>query len=169
MASQREFKPVSVSEIKRCTRWAMVAWAAAFTGGPALANRPMEGVVKPLDAVRFSQDFDVKCLLSASESGDPERGPSTMILKAPLGCVVPWHSHAAVEQLIVVHGTVLAEVSGHPPTVLGPGGFAMMGTHTPHQFSCRGTQACLMFVTFDRAYDIHWETSDPNSHSQSRR
>jgi len=39
---------------------------------------------------------------------------------------------------------------------LGPGGFVMMGSHMPHQFSCAVDKACLMIVTFDRAYDIKW-------------
>ena len=35
-------------------------------------------------------------------------------------------------------------------------GFEVMGTHMAHQFACQGTAACVMFVTFDRAYDIRW-------------
>jgi hypothetical protein len=31
------------------------------------------------------------------------------------------------EQLIIIGGTVLAEMTDHPSTRLGPGGFAMMG------------------------------------------
>ena len=31
-----------------------------------------------------------------------------------------------------------------------------MGTHMTHQFACQGTAAYVMFVTFDRAYDIRW-------------
>jgi hypothetical protein len=27
---------------------------------------------------------------------------------------------------------------------------------TPHWFTCTGQEECLMFVTFDRAYDIVW-------------
>jgi quercetin dioxygenase-like cupin family protein len=69
---------------------------------------------------------------------------------------VPWHSHTAEEQLIVVRGAVMAEMTDHPPTRLGPGGFAMMGTHIAHQFACQGTAACVMFASFDRAYDIKW-------------
>jgi anti-sigma factor ChrR (cupin superfamily) len=72
------------------------------------------------------------------------------------GCVVPWHSHTAEEQLIVIRGDVVAEMTNHPRTQLGPGGFAMMGSHTPHQFSCLGESTCLMIVTFDRVYDIYW-------------
>jgi hypothetical protein len=50
----------------------------------------------------------------------------------------------------------MAEMTDHPPARLGPGGFAMMGTHIAHQFACQGAAACVMFVSFDRAYDIKW-------------
>jgi anti-sigma factor ChrR (cupin superfamily) len=116
----------------------------------------MGGTMKPLGSVQFAQDKDVPCLLSALETGDPAAGPSTWILKAPAGCVVPWHSHTAREQLVAIRGTILAEMTDHPPTRLGPGGFAAMGTNMPHQFSCVGKAGCIMIVTFDGPYDIRW-------------
>ena len=115
----------------------------------------MTGTVKPFGSVPFAPDRDVACLASALETGDPLTGPSTWILKAHPGCVVAWHSHTAEEQLIVVRGAVMAEMTDHPPTRLGPGGFAIMGSHMAHQFACQGT-ACVMFASFDRAYDIKW-------------
>ena len=127
-----------------------------LTGGGVLAEDAMTGTVKPFGSVPFAPDRDVACLASALETGDPLTGPSTWILKAPPGCVVPWHSHTAEEQLIVVRGAVMAEMTNHPPTRLGPGGFAMMGSHMAHQFACQGTAACVMFASFDRAYDIKW-------------
>jgi len=142
--------------MKRRINWTLIACIAVFASGASLAEDTATGAIKPLRYVQFSQDNDVKCLSSALESGVPKAGPSTWILKAPPGCVVPWHFHTAEEQLIVVGGAVLAEMTGYPPTRLGAGGFAMMGSHMPHQFSCRGKAACLMIVTFDRAYDIYW-------------
>jgi hypothetical protein len=32
----------------------------------------------------------------------------------------------------------------------------MMGNHMPLQFTCRSKSGCLMFITFDGAYDIKW-------------
>jgi len=32
----------------------------------------------------------------------------------------------------------------------------MMPSKRPHWFTCMATEECLMFVTFDRAYDIVW-------------
>jgi hypothetical protein len=122
----------------------------------ARADDAMKGSAKPLDVIPFAPDQDVARLQSALETGDAGTGPSTWILKALPGCLVPWHSHTAEEQLMVVGGTVLTEMTDHPPTLLGPGGFAVMGGHQAHQFTCEGTAPCVMFVTFDRAYDIKW-------------
>ena len=138
------------------TNWKLAACLAVFISGPVLAEDTATGAIKPLASVRFAPDTDVKCLSSAVETGDPATGRSTMILKASRGCVVPWHFHTAEEQLIIISGTVLAEMVHHPSTRLGSGGFAVMGGRMPHQFTCQGKSACLMFVTFDRAYDIYW-------------
>jgi quercetin dioxygenase-like cupin family protein len=113
-------------------------------------------VARPLAEVRFDQDGDVKCLSSAVEAGNPATGPSTIILKAPPKCLVPWHFHTAEEQLIVVQGSVRTEMTGMSPRLLGPGGFALMPGKAIHRFSCQSKTACVMFVTFDRIYDIFW-------------
>jgi quercetin dioxygenase-like cupin family protein len=109
-----------------------------------------------LTEVKFEQDDDVKCLASAVESGDLAKGPSTIILKAPPNCLVPWHYHTAEEQLTVVEGNLRTEMEGMPALSLGPAGFAMMPSKAKHQFSCRSKTACVMFVAFDRPYDIFW-------------
>jgi quercetin dioxygenase-like cupin family protein len=106
--------------------------------------------------MKFEPDLDVKCLMSAIETGDPKTGRSTLILKAPSGCVVPWHSHTAEEQLVVITGKVISEMLDHTPARLGPGGFAVMGSRMPHQFTCVARLGCLMIVAFDSPYDIFW-------------
>ena len=137
------------------TKWKLAVVLAVFGRGPVLAEDTVTGAIKPLGSVRFAPDTDVKCLSSAVETGDPASGLD-VDLKASAGCVVPWHFHTAEEQLIIVSGTVLAEMIHHPSARLGPGGFAVMGGRMPHQFTCQSKSACLMFVTFDRAYDIYW-------------
>jgi quercetin dioxygenase-like cupin family protein len=111
---------------------------------------------RSLSEVKFDSDEDVKCLLSAVQTGNPATGPSTIILKAPPNCLVPWHYHTAEEQLIVTEGNVRTEMDGMPAHNLGTGGFASMPSKVKHQFSCQSKTACVMFVTFDRTYDIFW-------------
>jgi len=142
--------------VTRQNVWRLFGYIALLSGAPAFAQDKPMGEIKPLAAVKFAQDGDVKCLQSALEAGDPIKGSSTFILKAPPGCGVPWHYHTAQEQLIIIGGSVLAEMTNHSPTRLGPGGLAVMGGHMGHQFTCQGKSACVMFVTFDRAYDIFW-------------
>ena len=127
----------------------------------ALTPMSEHGVARPLSAVKFEQDQDVKCLTFSLEDGDPQTGPSTHILRAQPKCVVPWHYHTAIEQLFVIRGSVLTEMDGMTPTNLGPGGFAMMPSKGHHQFSCSSSDECLMFVSFDRPYDIFWVKETP--------
>jgi hypothetical protein len=141
--------------VKSRPGWTLIGCIVLFTAGAALAQGPAMGTLVPLPLVQFLPDSDVKCLSSAIEAGNPATGPSTLILKAPSGCVVPWHSHTAQEQVLMISGTIVAEMTGLPTTTLGPGGFAAMPGGMAHQFTCQDT-ACLMFVTFDGAYDIYW-------------
>jgi len=147
------------------TRMTAQVFAAAFLGAAAIlgaaaslsqAAPAMNGEVKPLASIHFVADDDVKCLSDAIETGDPESGSSTLLLKAAPGCVVPWHYHTAIEQLIVIRGTVLTEMSDHPASLLLAGGFAVMASQVPHRFDCQGKRECLMIVSFDRKYDIFW-------------
>lgn len=114
------------------------------------------GIVRQLTDVKFPAGDGPDCLQFFLENGDMKTGPSTAIMKAAPKCVVPPHYHTAEEQLIIVKGYVSTGIEGMKDTVLGPGGFAMMPSKAPHWFTCTAKEECLMFVTFDRAYDIVW-------------
>ena len=130
--------------------WALTLSAQAPTSGP----KP--GVVRRFSEVKFPPGDSPDCLQFFLETGDLKSGPSTAIMKAAPRCVIPPHYHTAEEQLIIVKGDVSTGMQGMPDTVLGPGGFAMMPSKQPHWFTCTAKEECLMFVTFDRAYDIVW-------------
>jgi quercetin dioxygenase-like cupin family protein len=114
------------------------------------------GIVRQLADVKFPPGEGPDCLQFVLENGDLKTGPTTAIMKATPKCVVPPHYHTAEEQLIIVKGYVSTGMEGMQDTVLGPGGFAMMPSKAPHWFTCTAKEECLMFVTFDRAYDIVW-------------
>jgi quercetin dioxygenase-like cupin family protein len=140
------------------TNWLTVAiFAVAALAG---AQSMDKGGARPLAQVRFAPDEDVKCLESALENGNPSKGASTFILKAPPNCIVPWHYHTAGEQLIVTQGNVKTEMDGMAAVSLAAGGFAMMPGKAKHQFSCQSKNPCVLFVTFDRTYDIFWVKAD---------
>jgi quercetin dioxygenase-like cupin family protein len=114
------------------------------------------GVTRPISMATFTQDSDVKCLRYAVEFGNPDAGPSTHLLEFPKGCAYPWHYHSAVEQLMVVRGTVSVQMGKNAAVVLTAGGYAIMPSKEPHSFSCVSDAKCRAFVQFDRAYDIVW-------------
>jgi quercetin dioxygenase-like cupin family protein len=124
--------------------------------GRALTQDNPAGIMRLYSEVKFKSDEDVKCLNYAVEAGDPEKGPSTHILEFPKGCTFPWHYHTSEEQMLVIEGDVSVETDSSLGSVLGPGGFAMMPSKEPHQFSCKSSRRCRAFAHFDRTYDIHW-------------
>jgi hypothetical protein len=135
---------------------AIIGAARPAAQTPTSATTAKPWIVRRLVDVKFASDDDVKCLNGVVENGDPATGPSTFILKATSGCMVAPHYHTAEEQLIVVRGDVLTGMHGMKETLLEPGGFAMMPGKQTHWFTCMSKEGCLMFVTFDRTYDIVW-------------
>lgn len=140
---------------KTSRRWAgmLVILLTAMT---VSAQAPRTGFTRTLAQVKFPKDDKPDCLQFAVENGDLKTGPSTAIMKAAPNCVVPPHYHSAEEQLIIVRGEVSTGMEGMTDALLGPGGFAMMASKQVHWFTCTAKEECLMFVTFDRAYDIVW-------------
>jgi quercetin dioxygenase-like cupin family protein len=94
----------------------------------------------------------------AVERGDPNKGPSTLLLKFKSGCVVPWHWHTANEQLMFVSGAGKAEMKGSPPQTLKSGDYVLLPSKHVHQFTC--ITSCLVFDVIDGAFDIHYVDKD---------
>jgi quercetin dioxygenase-like cupin family protein len=97
------------------------------------------------------------CAQGAVQSGDPAKGPSIILFKASAGCRIPWHWHTAVENVMLVSGSVKIESNNGKPAVIGPGGYAMLPGKHVHQFTC--TSPCSGFVASDSAFDIHYVDS----------
>ena len=130
--------------------------AILLTAMTVSAQAPKTGFTRTVAQVNFPKDDKPDCLQFAIENGDLKTGPSTAIMKAAPNCVVPPHYHTAEEQLIIVRGEVSTGMEDMPEALLGPGGFAMMASKQVHWFTCTAKEECLMFVTFDRTYDIVW-------------
>jgi len=145
----------SVCTISLCLALLFILFAATVSAQDHKAGGK-SGIVRQLSEVRFPPGEGPDCLQFFLENGDMKTGPLTAIMKASPNCVVPPHYHSAEEQLIIVKGNVSTGMEGMQDSVLGPGGFAMMPSKQPHWFTCTAKEECLMFVTFDRAYDIVW-------------
>jgi glyoxylate utilization-related uncharacterized protein len=64
---------------------------------------------------------------------------------------------------MVVQGSVLTEMEGMSPATLDAGGFAVMPSKVKHRLSCQSKNECVLFVIFDRKYDIVWVMGSPQS------
>ena len=100
------------------------------------------------------------CLTGASERGNPMAEESVLLLHFRPGCRVPWHWHTAEETLLVVSGTLRAEMKGGAkPMLLHGGDYASMPSQNIHQAACIGTVPCSLFLHSTAAFDIHYVDS----------
>jgi len=127
----------------------------------ASSDSPREAIIHPLQNANFASHSDIPCLQTALEAGDPDTGPSAVLVKMEKGCVYAWHFHTAVEEIIVIKGEFKVEMFSMPPAVLGPGGYAQVPSNEKHQYSCSAKGECLWFVRIDRVFDSK-EVKRPN-------
>lgn len=121
----------------------------------SLAHADDMGVVKKMSENTFAALPGLpSCMTGAVQSGDPSKGPSVILAKASPGCLIPWHWHTPVEQVMVVSGSIKLEMKNGKTAVLGPGAYAMLPSKHVHQATC--SSACTLFVSSDTVFDIHY-------------
>jgi quercetin dioxygenase-like cupin family protein len=142
------------------TRWTLylmpVVLLLISVGTTASSDEPRQPIIHPLANANFASDGNPACLGNAVEAGNPSTGPSTVLLKAQKGCVVPWHSHSASEQLVVIKGAFQIEMVSVPSAILEPGDFVLIPSKEEHQFTCTPKSECLVLLMIDRAFDNKW-------------
>lgn len=94
------------------------------------------------------------CATFTVERGNPMSGPSLLLMKVDSGCVVPWHWHTAIEELMLVEGTAKVEMKGQSAQPMTKGTYARLPGRHHHQFTCESQ--CLMFNNIGGAFDIHY-------------
>lgn len=135
-----------------------IALAGSVTMRAQNANEP---AVHMQSALKFGALPNLPaCLTGASERGNPMAEESVLLLHFRAGCRVPWHWHTAEETLLVVSGTLRAEMKGGAkPMFLHGGDYALMPSHNIHQAMCVGTVPCSLFLHSTAAFDIHYVDS----------
>jgi quercetin dioxygenase-like cupin family protein len=97
-----------------------------------------------------------ECFTVAIERGDPAKGPSVILARFAPGCVAPFHWHTPSETVTVVSGSLEATMKGEKPFVARHGDFLYLPPRHVHRAVCLGSAPCLVFLTSDAAFDIHW-------------
>ena len=96
------------------------------------------------------------CFTVAVERGDPTKGPSVILARFAPGCVAPFHWHTPSETVMVVSGSLQIQMKGDSAFVAHHGDFVYLPAHHVHRATCLGSAPCMVFLTSDAAFDIHW-------------
>ena len=101
-----------------------------------------------------------KCFTVAVEKGDPSKEASVILAKFAPGCVAPWHWHTPSETVMVVSGSLEVQMKGDKTFMAHHGDFVDMAPRHVHRATCQGAAACLVFISSNAAFDIHWVDAD---------
>jgi quercetin dioxygenase-like cupin family protein len=114
-------------------------------------------VVNPAAGAKFAPLPNVpECFTVAVEKGDPTKGPSVVLARFAPHCVAPYHWHTPSETAMVASGTLETQMTGHKAIVARSGDFVYLPSHHVHRAACNGNAPCLVFLSSDAAFDVHW-------------
>lgn len=97
-----------------------------------------------------------ECFTVAVERGNPSAGASVLLAKFTPGCIAPFHWHTPSETAMVVSGSLEVQMKDDKAFVGRHGDFVYLPSHHIHRATCLGSIPCLVFLTSDAAFDIHW-------------
>jgi quercetin dioxygenase-like cupin family protein len=142
----------------------LLTWLATTIGVSrlAVAQTPEEQpIVNSAAAAKFGAAPNApECFTISVERGDPSKGPSVILAKFAPGCVAPYHWHTPSETVMIVSGALEVQMKGDKSSVVHHGAFVYMPPKHPHRATCVGSAPCLVFLTSDAAFDIHWVDAD---------
>jgi quercetin dioxygenase-like cupin family protein len=137
----------------------IVVVASSLVRMPRLAAQGTEGkpIVGQASTAKFSPIPNApECFTVAVERGDPSKGPSVILAKFAPGCVAPFHWHTPSETVMIVSGSLQAQMKDDKAFVAHRGDFVYMPPRHVHRAACLSSTPCLVFLTSDAAFDIHW-------------
>jgi quercetin dioxygenase-like cupin family protein len=128
--------------------------ASCATSRVAAQDQP---IAAPATQAKFSAiPTAPKCFTIAVEKGDPTKEASVILARFAPGCVAPFHWHTPSETVMIVSGALQVQMKGDKAMIAHRGDFLYMPPRHPHRATCSGTAPCLVFLTSDAAFDVHW-------------
>ena len=114
-------------------------------------------IVNPAATTKFGPAPNAPaCFTIAVERGDPGAGPSVILARFAPGCVAPFHWHTPSETAMLVSGSLETQMRGDKAFVAQGGDFVFLPSHHVHRATCIGSAPCLVFLSADAPFDIHW-------------
>jgi quercetin dioxygenase-like cupin family protein len=144
--------------ISRQSTSMLLLFLALSLGSAHLAAQTTDNpIVSPAAGAKFAPIPDApECFTIAVEKGDPAKGPSVILARFAPHCVAPYHWHTPSETAMVASGALETQMKGDKAVVVRSGDFVYLPSHHVHRATCRGTSPCLVFLSSDAAFDVHW-------------
>ncbi|MHB1353649.1 MAG: cupin domain-containing protein [Thiobacillus sp.] len=98
-------------------------------------------------------DFMPKNCQIAILHGDPAQANADVFFKVPGDSEIPRHWHSSAERMVLVAGELHVRYDGHETAVLKPGTYAYGPARAPHAATCKGREACVLFIAFESPVD----------------
>ena len=135
-----------------------------FSPGVHLAAQDADQpIVNPATGAKFAAIPNAPaCFTISVEKGDPNKGPSVILAKFAPGCVAPFHWHTPSETAMIVSGSLQTQMKNDKAFSGHRGDFLFLTAHHVHRATCQGAVPCLVFLTSDAAFDVHWIDADGN-------
>jgi quercetin dioxygenase-like cupin family protein len=131
------------------------------TGAVVAAQDTDNPIVNPAAGAKFGPIPNAPaCFTIAVEKGDPSKGPSVILARFAPHCVAPYHWHTPSETAMVASGMLETQMKGDKAIVARSGDFVYLPSHHVHRATCSGTTPCLVFLSSDAAFDIHWVNAE---------
>jgi quercetin dioxygenase-like cupin family protein len=142
-------------------RVSLVLLMALSLTSVACLSEAQDNEEKPVVAKAANAKFGTvpnapECFTVAVDKGDPSKGASVILAHFAPGCVAPFHWHTPSETAMIVSGSLEVQMKDDKPFVARHGDFAFLPSHHVHRATCLGASACIVFLSSDAAFDIHW-------------
>lgn len=123
----------------------------------AAAQDADQPIISPKASVKFTPIPNApECFTIAVEKGDPTKGPSVILARFAPHCVAPFHWHTPSETAMVSSGILETQMKGDKAILARSGDYLYLPSHHVHRATCNGPAPCLVFLTSDAAFDVHW-------------
>jgi quercetin dioxygenase-like cupin family protein len=131
-----------------------VIGSARYLAAQGMEEKP---IVSPSATAKFAPIPNApECFTVAVEKGDPTKGASVLLARFAPGCIAPFHWHTPSETAMVVSGSLEVQMKDDKALVAHHGDFVYLPPHHIHRATCAGSAPCMVFLTSDGAFDVHW-------------
>jgi quercetin dioxygenase-like cupin family protein len=137
---------------------AVILTLTVFLGLTRLAAQNTEQpIVSPKAGAKFTAIPNAPaCFTIAVEKGDPTKGPSVILARFAPHCAAAFHWHTPSETVMVASGNLETQMKGDKAMVAHSGDYLYLPSHHVHRATCTGTAPCMVFLSSDAAFDVHW-------------